>query len=217
MAKPVVVLDAGSGNLRSVAKALSKSGGDPIVSSDPDVIRQADRIVVPGQGAFADFMAALDRRDLRAALIEVMDSGRPYLGICLGLQILFEQSEEHGPIPGLARLAGKVVRFRDITCTDGRGIEVPLKIPHMGWNRAEPTPRAAAEPLLTGIVPGSHFYFVHSYYGIPGDPAVVVLTCDYGGSFAAAVRHENLFACQFHPEKSQAVGLRLLANFVETT
>ncbi len=198
----IAVVDSGSGNLRSVEKALARVGGRPIVTSDPDVVRRADRIVVPGQGAFADCIRALAERGLDAALREVIASGRPYFGICLGLQILFDQSEEHGPVPGLGVLPGRVVRFSS----------AERKVPHIGWNQVR---QGSSEPLMAGIADGTYFYFVHSYHAVASDPSDVALWCDYGGSFAAAVRRDNLFACQFHPEKSQAAGLRLLANFVE--
>ena len=197
----IAVVDSGSGNLRSVERALAQVGGSPIVTRDPDVVRRADRVVVPGQGAFADCMAAMERTGLGEAVREVVRAGKPYFGICLGLQILFDESEEHGPVKGLGLLKGKVVRF-----PAGK-----LKVPHIGWNQVTP---AKGEVLLRGIPAGSHFYFIHSYYAVPADPAQVALTCDYGAAFCAAVRVENLFACQFHPEKSQALGLALLANFV---
>jgi glutamine amidotransferase len=199
----IAVVDSGSGNLRSVERALARVGGAPRLTSDPDAVRRADLVVVPGQGAFADCMAEMRRRGLDEAVREVVRSGKPYLGICLGLQILFDESEEHGPVAGLGILRGRVVKFRG-----GGG----LKVPHMGWNQIE---RRRSEPLLAGLPQGAHFYFIHSYFVQPAELELTALTCDYGGSFCAAVRRDNLFACQFHPEKSQAVGLRLLANFIE--
>jgi glutamine amidotransferase len=199
----IAVVDVCSGNLRSVEKALAHVGGDPIVTRDPEVIRRADRVVVPGQGAFGAFAHGLAERGLEAPLREALASGRPFLGICLGLQVLFDESEEQGPVAGLGLVPGKVVRFRPA--------DPALKVPHMGWNRTHPL---RDDPLLAGIPDGGYFYFVHSYYVVPDDPAVTVLTCDYGGPFCAAIRKDNLFACQFHPEKSQALGLRLLENFV---
>jgi glutamine amidotransferase len=196
----IAVVDSGSGNLRSVERALAHVGGAPILTRDPDVVRRADRVVVPGQGAFADCMAAMSRSGLDDAIREVVGAGRPYLGICLGLQILFEDSEEHGPAAGLGILRGHVVRF-----PHGQ-----LKVPHIGWNQVR---AVRDEPLLAGIPDQAHFYFIHSYVAVPAEARQVALTCDYGGSFCAAVRVDNLFACQFHPEKSQAVGLRLLENF----
>ena len=196
----IAVVDSGSGNLRSVERALAHAGGAPVLTRDPDVVRRADRVVVPGQGAFADCMAAMQSSGLGEAVREVVRAGKPYLGICLGLQILFEESEEHGPVAGLGLLPGRVVRFAPSVG----------KVPHIGWNQVR---GAEGEPLLRGIPPEAHFYFIHSYVAVPAEARSVALTCDYGGAFCAAVRQENLFACQFHPEKSQAVGLRLLANF----
>ena len=205
----IAVVNSGSGNLRSVERALAHVGGRPVLTSDPEVVRRADRVVVPGQGAFADCMAAMARTGLGEAVREVVRAGRPYLGICLGLQILFDESEEHGPVRGLGLLPGRVVKFR-FPAEPGR------KVPHIGWNQLAPGPGAAAgrEPLMRGIGEAAHVYFIHSYYVEPREPELVALTCDYGGQFCAAVRRGPLFACQFHPEKSQAVGLRLLENFV---
>jgi glutamine amidotransferase len=190
----IAVVDACSGNLRSVQRALMQVGGEVVVTRDPEVIRRADKVVVPGQGAFAEFAKGIRERGLAEALREALRSGRPFLGICLGLQVLFEDSEEGGV--GLGLLKGHVVRFRG-----------ELKVPHIGWNQVW---REQDDPLMAGIEDGAHFYFVHSYY-----PDVVsLLTCDYGARFCAGIRHENLFAVQFHPEKSQAMGLKLLENFV---
>lgn len=205
MGREIAVIDAGTGNLRSVEKALAHVGASPVVTRDPEVVRRAPRVVVPGQGAFESFVNGLTERHLEDALREVIADGRPYLGICLGLQVLFDESEEHGPVAGLGLVPGRVVRFRPQ--------DRALKVPHMGWNSV--TPAGAPEPLLRGIDPGAFFYFTHSYYVVPGDPAIVALTCDYGAPFAAAIRQDNLFACQFHPEKSSRVGLALLANFAE--
>lgn len=205
MAAPTIaVVDSGSGNLRSVERALAHVGGAPRLTADPDAVRRSDLIVVPGQGAFADCMAAMRQRGLDEAVREVVAAGRPYLGICLGLQILFDESEEHGPVAGLGILAGRVARFAG----DGG-----LKVPHIGWNQVRGA-GGRGDPLLAGVPDGAHFYFIHSYCAAPAEPGLVALRCDYGGAFCAAVRRDNLFACQFHPEKSQAVGLRLLANFV---
>jgi imidazole glycerol-phosphate synthase subunit HisH len=212
MADTIAIVDSGSGNLHSVEKALARAGGRPIVTADPEVVRRAAKVVVPGQGAFADCVRALRARGLDGAIAEVVAAGRPYLGICLGLQILFDDSEEHGPVAGLGLLRGRVRRFTPI----GAGGE-RRKVPHIGWNTlAAPRdrPDAPADPLLAGLGDDAFVYFIHSYYAAPADPAVVALECDYGGRFCAAVRADNLFACQFHPEKSQAVGLRLLENFV---
>jgi glutamine amidotransferase len=187
------------------------------VTRDPDVVRKADKIVVPGQGAFGVFMRGLAERDLGGALREAIASGRPYLGICLGLQVLFERSEE-GAAPGtpppadqvapqpagLGVLAGSVVRLRPPSPA--------LKVPHMGWNRIR---RLRPEPLLAGVPDDAYVYFVHSYHAVPDDHGLVALEADHGVPITAAIRKDHLFACQFHPEKSQAVGLRILENFVE--
>ncbi len=200
----IAIVDVCSGNLRSVERALAQVGADVVVTRDPEVVRRADKIVVPGQGAFGVFMKALAERDLGACLREAISSGVPYLGICLGMQVLFEHSEE-SDLAGLGVLAGKVVRFRPPATAEGHA----LKVPHMGWNRV------AAKQPVAGIADGAHVYFVHSYYCVPGDPAIVALETTHGITFCAAIKTANLFACQFHPEKSQAVGLGLLATFVE--
>lgn len=209
MSRRVAIVDTGSGNLRSVKKALARVGGQPTITGDPDAIRTAERLVVPGQGAFGEFVRAIREHHLEGALREFLASGRPFLGICLGMQILFEDSEEQGPVPGLGLLGGQVVRFRP------RSHE--LKVPHMGWNQVSRPARSTSpdDPMLAGIPDSTFFYFVHSYHVVPRDPDVMALTCAYDIEFAAAVRKDNLFACQFHPEKSQAAGLRLLANFLE--
>jgi glutamine amidotransferase len=159
---------------------------------------------MPGQGAFGVFMRGLVERGLGDAVREAIASGRPYLGICLGMQVLFDASEEQGPCAGLGVIAGQVVR---LVPGDPR-----LKVPHIGWNQVA---RRGADPLLAGIADGAYLYFDHSYHARPGDPALVTLVADHGVPITAAVRKDNLFACQFHPEKSQAVGLHLLRNFVE--
>jgi glutamine amidotransferase len=202
----IAIVDVCSGNLRSVEKALLAVGGQVTITQDPEIIRAADKVVVPGQGAFDTFMRGLTARGLESALRDVIARGVPYLGICLGLQILFDQSEEHGPVRGLGLVPGTVVRFRptDHAC----------KVPHMGWNRIERPPGAPNDPLWPAVPAETYVYFVHSYRVVPDDPRMVVLTSDHGGSFCAAIRHRNLFACQFHPEKSQQVGLAFLNRFV---
>ncbi|HET9626422.1 MAG TPA: imidazole glycerol phosphate synthase subunit HisH [Kofleriaceae bacterium] len=201
----IAVVDVCSGNLRSVERALAQVGADVVVTRDGDVVRKADKVVVPGQGAFGVFMRGLAARDLGPPLREAIASGRPYLGICLGMQILFEASEEQGPVAGLGVLRGDVRRLRPD--------DAALKVPHIGWNRV--AARGAPDPLLAGIADGTHFYFVHSYHAVPASPGDVALTAEHGQPITAAVRKDNVFACQFHPEKSQAVGLQLLRNFVE--
>ena len=198
----IAVVDYGMGNLRSVSKALEQVAprGEVIVTSDPDAIRAAERVVVPGQGAMPDCMRQLAASGAREAVIEAART-RPFLGICIGLQMLFEHGEE-GDTPGLGLLPGRVPRF---AMTD-------LKIPHMGWNEVFQT---RAHALWEGIADRSRFYFVHSYYPAPSDAAITAGTCAYGVTFTCAVARDNIFAVQFHPEKSQASGLRLLRNFIE--
>jgi len=205
----IAVVDYGMGNLRSVAKALAHVAPERsiVVSADPAVIRGAARVVLPGQSAMPDCMRCLDASGLRDVILEAAAT-RPFLGICLGLQMLFETSEE-GPTPGLAVLAGPVVRFRDraMTLPDGQR----LKVPHMGWS---PVRETRAHPLWAGIPDGSRFYFAHSYHPVPADPELTVGTVDYPSPFTCAIARANIFATQFHPEKSQSAGLQLLTNFV---
>jgi glutamine amidotransferase len=208
MARPrVAIVDTGSGNLRSVHKALDAAGGDAAVTADPTAIAAADRVVVPGQGAFGGCVAGLSRDGgaLREAVLAAVRRGTPYLGICLGLQVLFEGSEEDPACAGLGLLPGRVVRFT---------VPPPHKVPHMGWNDCRRGPGAGRAPALAGTADGTCFYFVHSYYPAPADERDVALFSDYGGPFCAAVARDNLLAVQFHPEKSQQAGLTLLAGFV---
>jgi glutamine amidotransferase len=200
----IAVVDYGMGNLRSVEKALARAGVATLVTSDPRKILAARGVVLPGVGAFGACMENLAGRGLVDTMREAVASGKPFLGICLGLQLLFEESEEFGPIRGLGLLPGTVVRFA------GARLE-GMKIPQMGWNRLR-LRRKVAE--LEGIGAEPYVYFVHSYYVVPSDPEVVAATATYGVEFAAAIAWKNVFACQFHPEKSQAVGLRILENFV---
>jgi glutamine amidotransferase len=201
----IAIVDVCSGNLRSVERALEKVGAAVVVTRDPETVRRADKIVVPGQGAFGVFMNGLVERGLGDALREAIASGRPYLGICLGLQVLFDESEEQGPCAGLGVLRGKVVKLAP---TDPR-----LKVPHMGWNRLRVT--HGREPLLAGVPKDAYVYFVHSYHAVPVDTSLVALEADHGIPITAAIRKDNVFACQFHPEKSQTIGLQILRNFVE--
>ncbi len=188
------------GNLRSVEKALKKVGGDVLVTSNPDHLEQAEAVVLPGVGAFRDCIKNLQQRGLLEGVLEAIHEGKPYLGICLGLQILFTESEEFGYTRGLDVIRGRVVRFR----TEG------LKIPQMGWNTVS---YRREHPLFAGIPDGSYFYFVHSYYVVPEDDDVVLGTTDYGVEFVSAVQKGNIMAVQFHPEKSQSLGLQMLGNF----
>jgi len=198
----VVVVDYGAGNIRSVAKALLRSGLAPEVSGDPDAVRAADGVVLPGVGAFADALANLRGKGLDEAVVEFIAAGKCYLGLCLGLQVLFDESTEHGTTPGLGLLKGPVVRFSE-TAADGSRRHVP----HIGWN----TVRFSGDhPMLASLPEEDTYYFVHSYHAAPQNQADVVGRVDYGGEFAAAVARENLFAVQFHPEKSQTSGRILL-------
>jgi glutamine amidotransferase len=201
----IAVVDYGAGNLRSVAKALARSGLDPEVSADPGVVRAADAVVLPGVGAFADAMRHLQAKGLDAAVREAIESGRPYLGLCLGLQVLFEESDEHGPTPGLGLLAGRIERFPE-RAADGS----VLRVPHIGWNAVR---FGGTHPMSAGLPREDTFYFVHSYRAVPADPALVAGCTDYGGEFASAVARDNVFAVQFHPEKSQSAGHRVLDAF----
>ena len=206
----IAVVDYGMGNLRSVSKALERIAprDEVLVTSDPQAIRGAERVVVPGQGAMPDCMREMDTRGLRDAVLEAAGA-KPFLGICIGLQMLFEASEE-GDTPGLALLPGRVRRFPAERMTDARGAR--LKVPHMGWNEVRQT---VEHPLWRGIPQGSRFYFVHSYFPVPGGRELTAGECVYGVPFTCAAARDNVFAVQFHPEKSAAAGLRLLANFVE--
>jgi glutamine amidotransferase len=203
----IAIVDSGYGNLRSVEKALEHVGGKPVITADPDLVRKADQVVVPGQGAFRDCVAGLGERGLGEAVRESIRRGVPFLGICLGLQVLFEESEEQGPVKGLGLLPGRVVRFRPR--------DPSLKVPHMGWNTVHAPEGRARDRLWRGLGPTEFVYFVHSYYVVPNGASTVALECEYGDRFCAAVRQDNVFACQFHPEKSQRVGLQILKNFVE--
>jgi glutamine amidotransferase len=199
----IAIIDYQMGNLRSVQKGFEKVGHAAVITSDPRELARASHVVLPGVGAFGDAIAELKKRDLVQPIRDAVASGKPFLGICLGLQLLFDVGYENGEFAGLGILRGKCVRF---------DLPAEFKVPHMGWNQCRVLRRA---PLLGETPENTHFYFVHSYYVVPDDPAVVSLQADYGGPFCAAVWKENLFATQFHPEKSQADGLRLLKNFAE--
>jgi glutamine amidotransferase len=197
----MVIIDYGMGNLRSVQKAIEAVGHRAEITSDPETVGRADKVILPGVGAFADAAAELRRTGLGEAFCEAVRAGKPCLGVCLGLQLLFDASEEDGEHRGLSLLPGRVVRFASAP---------GLKIPHMGWNTLR-VGRPA--PIFRGIEPGASVYFVHSYYAVADRPEDVAAVADHPGPFAAAVWRENLMACQFHPEKSQRVGLAMYANF----
>ncbi len=197
----IAILDCGMGNLRSVQKAFESRGFDAFLTSKPYDVKSADALVLPGVGAFGDFMDFLRNNGLTKAIIDFIDSGKPFLGICLGMQVLLEISEEFGIHKGLGVVKGVVKRFPN---TVG-------KIPHMGWNTVK---IVKDHPVLSGIKDGSFFYFVHSYYVVPDDEDIVVTKTEYNGfEFASSIGRDNLFACQFHPEKSQRLGLKIIENF----
>jgi glutamine amidotransferase len=199
----IAIIDYQMGNLRSVQKGFEKVGHAATITASPAELAAADKVVLPGVGAFGDAIAELRRRDLVSPIRNAIAAGKPFLGICLGLQLLFDVGYEGGEFEGLGILRGKVVRF-----------ELPheFKVPHMGWNRGQFLRPA---PHLKEIADGTFFYFVHSYYCVPDDPSIVAIQADYGQPFCAAVWRDNLFATQFHPEKSQAEGLKILKNFAE--
>lgn len=199
----ILIVDYQMGNLRSVQKGFEKVGHEALVSSNPADLARADKIVLPGVGAMADAVAELRRRELIEPIRTAIAANKPFLGICLGLQMLFEVGYEDGRHEGLGVLPGEVVPFE---------LPTEYKVPHMGWNQIEVKNRP---PILDGIAEGAYFYFVHSYYVVPQDPQVVATQTEYGTNFCSMIWRDNLFATQFHPEKSQADGLRLLKNFAE--
>jgi glutamine amidotransferase len=202
----VVVVDYGAGNLRSVEKALLSLGHAVQVTQDPEAVRRAESLVLPGVGAAADTMRALNGLGLSEAVREYVRAGRPFLGVCMGLQALLTGSEEGGWQPCLDLIPGRVRRLFDVAAP------LPgLKVPHMGWNRVH---QVQAHPIFDGIPNDSYFYFVHSYYVAPDDPSVIAATTDYGFAFPCVLIQENVIGTQFHPEKSSDPGLRLYDNFV---
>lgn len=209
MAQKIAVIDYGMGNLRSVSKAIEHVADDAEVrtTDDPRYIDAADRVVFPGQGAARDCMAAIGEHHLNQAVLRAAES-KPFLGICMGLQVLMHHSEENDGTGLLGLFAGDVKRFDGLAIGDNG---LPLKIPHMGWS---PVHQVAPHPLWDGIADESRFYFVHSYRVVPEDVSIIAATTDYGVRFTSAIARDNLFATQFHPEKSADTGLRLLRNFV---
>jgi len=205
----VVVVDYGMGNLRSVAKALEyvADGHTIEVSGEPDRVAAADKVVFPGQGAMRDCMREIDARGLREAVVQAARN-KPFLGLCIGLQLLFDHSEE-GDTAGLGILSGQVKKFPAEGMVDAKGAR--LKVPHMGWNEVKPR---QSHPLWEGIQDGTRFYFVHSYYVQPNHPKVIAAHSAYPFEFACAAAQDGLFAVQFHPEKSDRAGLKLLSNFL---
>jgi glutamine amidotransferase len=199
----IAIIDYEMGNLRSVQKAFERVGHSAVITSDPAVLADADKIVLPGVGAFRDAIAALRERKLVEPLRAAIRARKPFLGICLGLQLLFEKSYEDGEYEGLGIVPGEVVRFQ---------LPSEYKVPHMGWNQLQFRRRS---PIFDGIEEGTHFYFVHSYHVVPKDVAMIATETDYARPFCSSIWRDRLFAVQFHPEKSQAAGLRLLKNFAE--
>lgn len=200
MTEKIVIIDYGMGNLHSVNKALLRVGGAVTISSEPNVIAQADKVVLPGVGAFGDCMLNLEKYKLLDVIQDILHSGKPFLGICLGEQLLFEGSEEAPGVKGLGYFKGQVEK-----------IKTKEKIPHMGWNKLT---LAAPSPLLKEVE-GDFVYFVHSYHAVPEDKGIITATCDYGTTITAAVGRGNVQAVQFHPEKSSSVGMKILAVFKE--
>lgn len=219
----IAVVDYDMGNLRSVAKAFEHIGAKAVVTRDPAAIKDASHVVLPGVGAFRDCIANLTSYGLVEPILRSIESGKPFLGICLGLQLLFEESTEFGLHQGLGLVKGRVVRFpHDMTAAEpgllaegvpagaAPGGEAHLKVPHMGWNRVE---MAKGSRVFKGVPDGAYFYFVHSYYAVPEDGSVTLTTTEYGVEFTSSIEVDNVTACQFHPEKSQSVGLKVLKNF----
>ncbi|WP_054692154.1 imidazole glycerol phosphate synthase subunit HisH [Syntrophomonas palmitatica] len=199
----IAVIDYGMGNLASVQNALLKLGYEVFISNDKELIINADRVILPGVGAFEDAIKCLCDLGLDQTIKQVLRYGKPVLGICLGMQLIFSQSEENGLHTGLDLLPGRVVRFQ---------LPPSYKVPHMGWNSIKP---AQESRLFQGIDTGSYFYFVHSYYPVPEDSKVIAAQSEYGVNFTCAIEQDNLFATQFHPEKSGNIGLKVLKNFGE--
>lgn len=209
----ITMIDYGASNIRSAQKAFEHIGADVQLTDDPEVVRRAGKLVLPGVGAFGSGMAGLRRHNLPEAIQETVQRGVPFLGICVGMQLMFTEGHEMGVHQGLDLLAGKVVRFPESFTNQNSKLGIHnLKIPHMGWNQLEP---AWENPLLDNVQTGDYAYFVHSYYCDPEEATAVLAWTDYGFPFASVVAKDNIYGLQFHPEKSQSVGLTILQNFVE--
>ena len=206
----IAIIDYGMGNLRSVQKGFERTGHDAVVTRDPKTILNAGKVVLPGVGAFPDCMRNLEEYGLIDSVYKSIESGKPFLGICLGLQLLFTEGEEFGTHKGLDIIKGKVVRFEGPAFDAPHASQVALKVPHMGWNTIAIKRKT---PALDDVRDQGHFYFVHSYYVVPDDPGVAATTTTYGIEFVSSVWKDNIFAVQFHPEKSQALGLSILKRF----
>jgi len=204
----IAIIDYGMGNLRSVQKAFEKVGFEAVVTADPKLVLEAERVVLPGVGAFRDCMTNLEQGGFIDPILKVIRDGRPFLGICLGLQLLFTESEEFGLHKGLDIIPGRVLRFPE----GMQESDEELKVPHMGWNQICVK---RCPPAFSGIPDRTNFYFVHSYYVQPEDPSVVATTTEYGIEFCSSIWKDNIVATQFHPEKSQEKGLAILKNFGE--
>ncbi|OGQ66627.1 MAG: imidazole glycerol phosphate synthase, glutamine amidotransferase subunit [Deltaproteobacteria bacterium RIFCSPLOWO2_12_FULL_50_11] len=199
----IALIDYGMGNLHSVKKALEQVDTKVVITGSPQEVLKADKVVLPGVGAFPDFIKNLKKNRLIDSLIKTIEKNKPFLGICLGLHALFEESEEFGRHKGLGLFKGRVVHFQ---------LPSDLSVPHMGWNQIHIKKKS---PCLKGIKDKSYFYFVHSYHVIPEDNDLIATTTDYGNPFVSSIAKDNLFACQFHPEKSQDLGLKVLENFAK--
>lgn len=206
----IAIIDYGMGNLRSVQKGFEKIGSEAVITDDPQVVLQAEKVVLPGVGAFRDCMHNLEQGGFVEPILKVIQEGRPFLGICVGMQLLFTNSVEFGLYSGLNVIPGHVLRFPDRMAVAGE----TLKVPQMGWNQLSFKRRP---PVFNGVEDGSNVYFVHSYYVKPDDDSVIATTTDYGIEFCSSIWKDNIVATQFHPEKSQAIGLHILKNFAELT
>ncbi|NJM50836.1 MAG: imidazole glycerol phosphate synthase subunit HisH [Sphingomonadales bacterium] len=217
----IAVIDYGAGNLRNVCKSLAFVGGDILLTDKPAEIERADKVVLPGVGAFADCWQSLQKRDLVEQLLDFAHSGRPFLGICVGMQLLFDAGEEMGDWPGLGLIPGRVVKFafESLKVKTTQPSNLPtfqpsnLKIPHIGWNQVQGC--QLCHPVLNQVTPNGYAYFVHSYHAQLSDSRYIVTTTNYGYDFPSVVAKDNVWGIQFHPEKSQDVGLQMLKNFVE--